>query len=305
MTDSIKPAFDFDGTLPHLPADKRAELARALTILFEEFEDVRTTASSAPKKLARIQHVILFGSFAKGTWVEDHKSGYMSDYDLLVVVSSEFATDYGTYWYKAEERLLRDHKIGREVNFIVHSLSEVNNKLNEGQYFFSDIRREGIALYELSREKRLADPATVDKAATKQRAREYFDQYFPQIASALSGTDHFIKENHLKDAAFMLHQATERAYNCFLLVHTLYSPPSHNIKFLRSLAEDIDADLIGAWPRAGKQDRAAFELLKRTYIDARYSPKFDVTKDQLEWLVQHTRTLEATVKTACEKKLGG
>ncbi len=304
MTDTTRPMFDFSDALAHLPADKQAELARALHILFEEFEDVRAVATTAPKKLARILHVLLFGSFARGTWVEDHKSGYMSDYDLLIVVSSEFATDYSTYWYKAEERILRDPKIGREVNFIVHPLSEVNTRLAEGQYFFSDIRREGIPLYELSRDKRLIDPAEVNEAEAKEKAKEYFEFWFPKIEEFCIDAQACIDRKSYEKAAFELHQAVESAYNCFLLTHTLYSPPSHNIKFLRSLAEDIDASLIDAWPRASKRDRAAFELLKRAYIDARYSPKFDVTKDQLDWLTHHTRTLEAAVKQACEAKLG-
>ena len=46
-----------------------------------------------------------------------------------------------------------------------------------------------------------------------------------------------------KDAAFAIHQAVERAYICVLLVHTLYFPRSHNIKFLRSLAEDVEKRL--------------------------------------------------------------
>ena len=32
--------------------------------------------------------VVLFGSHARGDWVEDPETGYRSDYDLLVVVES-------------------------------------------------------------------------------------------------------------------------------------------------------------------------------------------------------------------------
>src|SRR5690606_26819040 len=72
-------------------------------------------------------------------------------------------------------------------------------------------------------------------------------------------------------AAFALHQAVERAYGCYLLTHTFYFPRSHNIKFLRSLAEDKDERLVAAWPRDSKIDRRRFELLKRAYVEARYS----------------------------------
>jgi hypothetical protein len=67
----------------------------------------------------------------------------------------------------------------------------------------------------------------------------------------------------------MLHPAVERSYACFLLVRTNYVPRSHNIKFLRSLAEDQDKRLIEAWPRETKVDRRRFELLKRAYVEAR------------------------------------
>jgi predicted nucleotidyltransferase len=38
-------------------------------------------------KRGRILKLILFGSYARGDWVEDRKSGYRSDYDVLVVVN--------------------------------------------------------------------------------------------------------------------------------------------------------------------------------------------------------------------------
>ncbi len=56
----------------------------------------------------RILKLVLFGSYARGDWVEDRSSGYLSDYDLLVVVNdARFAEQYEA-WEKAEERLLQE-----------------------------------------------------------------------------------------------------------------------------------------------------------------------------------------------------
>ncbi|MBL4639323.1 MAG: HEPN domain-containing protein [Kordiimonadaceae bacterium] len=299
----IKPVFDLAEKLPHLPENKQAELSRALAIIFEEFEDARALATSEQKRMGRILHVVLFGSFTGDKWVEDAKSGYMSDYDLLVVVNNAAITDYSTYSYKAEERLLRHPAIQREVNFIVHDYAEVNSKLAEAQYFFSDIVREGISLYELTKAKSLTSPATLDEATAKKQAQEYFEQSFPKIEGALKGAQFHSDEGDVNWAAFMLHQATEAAYNCLLLTHTLYSPPSHNIKFLRSLSENLDNTLIEAWPRATKADRATFATLKRAYVDARYSPHYEISKDQLNWLLDKVKALEIWVKASCEAKV--
>ncbi|WP_205679332.1 hypothetical protein [Brevundimonas lutea] len=58
-------------------------------------------------------------------------------------------------------------------------------------------------------------------------------------------------------------------------------PRSHNIKFLRSLAEDVDRRLTAAWPWEARADRCRFELLKRAYVEARYSDQYDVTPENL------------------------
>ena len=53
-------------------------------------------------------------------------------------------------------------------------------------------------------------------------------------------------KNH---SAFELHQAIEQAYSTLLLTLTNYDPHSHNLTFLRSLAEEQDRRLVDAWPR--------------------------------------------------------
>jgi uncharacterized protein len=94
--------------LDHLPLRKRRELDRVVRILFDEFEDAVKGKLTPGRKNGRILKLILFGSFARGDWVEDRKSGYRSDFDLLVVVNHEEFTDLLDYWDHAEEHLLRE-----------------------------------------------------------------------------------------------------------------------------------------------------------------------------------------------------
>ena len=46
----------------------------------------------------------------------------------------------------------------------------------------------------------------------------------------------------------MLHQATERLYQCLFLVRTLYTPKTHNLNRLRQLAEEMEPSLKQVWP---------------------------------------------------------
>ena len=56
--------------LAHLPDRKRRELERVAAILFDEFDDALKTKLSMKGKRGRILKLILFGSYARGDWVE-------------------------------------------------------------------------------------------------------------------------------------------------------------------------------------------------------------------------------------------
>src|SRR5688572_27085545 len=82
-------ALTLTDSLDHLPASKRRELARVLEIIFFEVEQFRAAKLSAKRASGTILKIILYGSYARGDWVEDRLSGYRSDYDLLIIVNNE------------------------------------------------------------------------------------------------------------------------------------------------------------------------------------------------------------------------
>lgn len=98
-------------------------------------------------------------------------------------------------------------------------------------------------------------------------------------------------------------QAAEHFYHCTLLVLTLYSPKSHRLNFLRSHAEEVAAELVEAWPRADKFSRRCFELLREAYVNARYSPHYAITAEELAWIGERVAVLENLVRQVCERRL--
>jgi predicted nucleotidyltransferase len=291
----------------HLPPAKQRELERVLQILMAEFDAITARATQPWRRNGKIYKIILFGSYARNDWVDEPENGYQSDFDLLIVVSHRDLTEIADYWYVAEDKILRDQAIGRPVNIIVHSLEEVNQALRRGEYFWVDIARDGIALYELPQHG-LAAPMPASPTDALELASGYFEEWLPAIGRSLATAETQAKQGSdalgwRKDAAFTLHQATERAYACFLLVRTLYFPRSHNIKFLRSLAEDNEPRLIEAWPRATKLDRRRFELLKRAYVEARYSASYAIGATDLEALTSSVRLLRDIVEQVSRERL--
>jgi predicted nucleotidyltransferase/HEPN domain-containing protein len=294
--------------LDHLPPAKQRELERVVQILFENFEEATAIATADWKKRARILKVILYGSYARGGWVDEPHTakGYKSDFDLLIIVNHPKLTDRVEFWSSAEEQLDRELSVTRNlktpVNFIVHTLQEVNDGLAHGRYFFMDVARDGIALYQ-SDDTELPEPRPKTPKQALAMAREYFEEWLPSAAEFYGSAQHSVAQGWLKKAAFDLHQSTERYYHCVLLVCTFYTPHVHNLGFLRTQAERIDARLVEAWPRETKADRSRFEKLKEAYVKARYSRHYRISEDELAWLSERIERLGQAVEVICAERI--
>lgn len=290
-------------SLEYLPELKQRELARIVEIILEEFADAVGGGTAAFKLKGRILKIILFGSYARGTWVDEPHTmkGYRSDYDILVVVNNRKLAD-PEYWYKATDRLMHDKAIKTPVGVVVHAAREMNNYLNDGHYFFSDIRRDGVVLYELD-DRPLAQPRPLNATDAYRIAKEHFDTRFSYVEGFAAAAKFQLDRKDLKLAAFELHQSIESAYSVVLLTHTNYSPPSHNLKFLRSLAEDRDIRLVDVWPRDVHRETAWFNILNEAYVKARYSRHYEITEEALIWLIERATHLHELVQMICTEHL--
>ena len=294
--------------LDHLPAAKQRDLDRVLQILFQEFDDAIGQPTKEWKKKGRILKVILYGSHARGGWVDEPHTakGYISDFDILIIVSDQRLTDRVQYWARAEETLNREYAITQNlrtpVNFIVHTLHEVNDGLAQGRFFFMDVAKDGIALYQ-SDTRDLAEPKPKTPEQALKMATEYFDEWFPSAVALKEGADFYIGKGRLKEAAFSMHQATERLFHCVLLVCTNYSPHTHALGFLRTQAERLDVRLSNVWPTESRKYRAMFEKLKAAYVKARYSKFYRISEEELTWLGERVEELGRIVQEVCAERI--
>src|SRR3546814_15804655 len=94
--------------LDHLPGPKRRELERVVEIIFDEFGHATENATGR-RNGARILKIVLFGSHARGDWVDAPLSAtqYQSAYDTLILVSQLEMPDRAASWPKAEDSHIR------------------------------------------------------------------------------------------------------------------------------------------------------------------------------------------------------
>jgi hypothetical protein len=184
------------------------------------------------------------------------------------------------YWGPADDHLMREVTIAQSVsapvNFIVHTLKDVNKQLELGRPFFVDILKQGIALYEAEDHPFVAPQNLPPQQAPRRGSRAISMSGFESASRDLPETpvmpNWLSQETPSRAPHFCSTKLRSSFYHCTLLVLTLYSPKSHKLNFLRGHAEEVAPSLIAAWPRDDRFSRRCFELLRQAYVNARYSP---------------------------------
>jgi predicted nucleotidyltransferase len=299
-------------SIEHLPGQKQEELRRLTEILRDEFGKAIAHRRAPSLRDGRILKIVLFGSHARGTQVVDPKGRYFSDYDLLVVVDHEDLTDTWKYWSKAEDRMLEELSLAEypiPLTLIVHSIDDINHQLRRGRYFYIDIAREGIALFEEGGHA-FDDPVPLSEEEARMEAQTHFGKWYRSAvrrkrAFAMERAEGVVTNDPdwQRDSAFVLHQAAERCYFCILLVVKLYMPKSHNLNYLSKQAEQIDHRLAGVWKRDTKFGQRCFELLRAAYVKSRYSDHYNITDRELDWLSGCVDDLLELTREICEDRL--
>jgi predicted nucleotidyltransferase/HEPN domain-containing protein len=293
-------------SLDHLPAGKRKELDLVVGVLREGFAEALIRRTMPRYRNGKLLKIILFGSYARGDWVEDPKGRYFSDFDILVVVNHEDLTDLEKFWGGPDATLLKELASGERLrtqpNFIVHSLDDVNEQLRLGRYFFTDILRDGITLFEHE-----GAPFILPEPLSSQDAyvetKGYFEKWSVRSENSRLLAQDARARGMANDAAFLLHQAAERAYHGLILTLTLYSAKTHRLNLLRNRAEAMDQRLVGIWPGSNKFERQGFDLIRRAYVEARYSDFYEVSAEHLTWMDDRVKILQAAMHTIALERI--
>lgn len=285
-------------SIAYLPKDKQAEL----NFLVKEIL----------KRLPQTEFIILFGSYATGNYVrrsvriEDGgiPTIKISDYDIYVITSGFNSKKAETVLDNVEDIFFAGKDFDRDtpVQFINDDIKMLNKYLEEGRYFYTQIKQEGIVLYN-SRKYKLARRRKLNYTEIKEQAQAYFDEKFQTANEFLHTAKLIYKEEYYKRTSFQLHQACENYYYAIRLTFTLRNNKQHNLSKLSSSTKRYAEDLATVFPQDTPEEKRLFTLLKSAYVEARYNPYFVVTKEDIDALVPKVELLRDITKQICTAKI--
>ncbi|MFV0340504.1 MAG: HEPN domain-containing protein [Parachlamydiaceae bacterium] len=274
--------------------------------------DLHFIVEAVLQRLKQTEMIILFGSYARNDYVvydEKYEFGklqfYLSDYDILVVTSG--VSDGGAirslsnvedlYYDRA-----KDPDRQPPVQFISEDMKKLNKYLNDGRYFYTQIKQEGVVLYDSGKHK-LARRRKLSFEEIKQQAQEYYDDKFKTANSFLDLAQYSYNKEDYKMASFLLHQACENLIYAIRLVNTLENPKQHNLTKLLNSVKKYSNEFIKVFPQDTPEEKRLFELIKAAYVNGRYDPDFVVTKEDIDALVPKVELLRDITKRICEEKI--
>ncbi len=245
-------------SLEYLPNSKREELQEIVKIILD----------NSSKKT---EMILLYGSHATGNWAEERYSGddgivyeHKSDFDILVVTSSVESSKKWVVWKRVKKKIQRRKSISTWVSLITIDIRTLNNELKKGRYFYCDIKKEGIVLYD-SEKCKLAKAKEMTAEELKEEAEGHYKKWFTSASEFLISFRSNFERNSLNIAAFELHQVTERLFSTTLLVFTGYKPKLHDLEKLYGQVIGQSQSFISIFPQTADFEKQNFDLLKRAY----------------------------------------
>lgn len=256
--------------------------------------------------------IILYGSYARGgyvLWDEKIEFGthtsYQSDYDILIVIANPSA--------KYSENLIRDkvtpkydkifnHRRHASPQFIVEHIDHLNKELSRSQYFFTDIIKEGIKMYD-DKKFKLAKPCELSFSEIKEIAEFEYGIYYPDGENFMYHGNIDLEREKYRLGSFQLHQSCERLYCAISLVFTNYRPKTHKLNELLARVKEYSRELITVFPENTEFEKRCYDLICRAYIEARYNRNFVVTKEELTYMLERTEILKEITARICTEKI--
>jgi len=280
--------------ITHLPEHIQADLKAILGVLIPKY--------------AEIEMVILFGSFARGDFQIDQyiENGniysYRSDYDLLIIINNGDKVHADTFLFSILDKL-EELKLNLDtsIHIELESIYFVNKALQEGNGFFGDVKKEGIFLFNSSRYE-LAEKRDLSPTEVQAIAQQDFDEWFNSANNFLFLYKTAFDNEIFKEAAFLLHQATERYYGAIQLVFAGYKPKTHDLDLLGRRAKGLHKEFGKVFPKASIVERQRFMLLRKAYVDARYKSNYKITKADLEYLSEQVLLLRKLTEQLVKRK---
>ena len=272
-------------------------------------DDLKQIVKLVVDKLPRTEMIILYGSYARGDFVEfDERfefgilTSFMSDYDILVITSETDAKQAGRILETVDNLYYKRPEHQVPIQFINDDIGKFNSDLAARRYFYTDIKKEGILLYNSGNFK-LERARKLNYKEIYTQAKEYYEKKTKRSEDFFFLAESAYASGRYVIASFNLHQACENLFYAIRLVFTLKNSKQHNLYKLLGSTHKYSPELRNIFSSSSDKEKRLFELLKVAYVEARYNLDFDISKEDIEALMSKVKKFFVLTEKICKARL--
>ena len=222
---------------------------------------------------------------------------YQCHYCLLMVTETNTridheVQDYANYIYQ-----------DGSITIICHGQEAISEAIQNNSRFFIEVYSSGDLLYSHNGINILNITKRYDLANAAIKAHKQYQHRISLAEAFLTGAQECLAKQQYTVCTFLLHQVVEQCCIGIIRVFLAYRSEVHNLKRLLLLCNAFSDAPYNLFLNGVSEDGRLFEILLKSYSQARYGSTFQVQKLEAEALFKKISAFLMMTSSMCEDKI--
>lgn len=190
-----------------------------------------------------------------------------------------------------------------QVTVLCHGEATIKERIEANSCFFSSIVSKGKLIYTKEGYVDAEFNARYNPVKILEKAERHFFHRISLAIGFLRSAEESLARGQHNIATFLLHQAMEQSCIVLIRVHIDYRSEFHNLNRLLGLTRCFSDRPTNLMIGERSSDRRLFDILIKSYGQARYAPEFFVAQKDAEELHAKVSAFVELTKTMCASKM--
>jgi HEPN domain-containing protein len=191
-----------------------------------------------------------------------------------------------------------------EVTVVCHGESTIMEEIHSNNGFFITVFTKGKNIYTRDGFLNIEPIPKFNPSKSLEKAEKHYSHRISLVEGFRECARESLSRGNYAITTFLLHQAVEQACIMLIRVHISYRSEFHNLKRLLSLCKCFSDEPYNLLVGENPANRRLFEILIKSYGQARYSSEFVVSQKDAQELFDMVSAFIELVKAMCGGKLG-
>lgn len=217
-------------------------------------------------------------------------------YFLLMIMESSTRNEHEV------QDFCRSHFSEGKITILSHGIETIKDSIQKNNRFFITILNEGSLLYNSTGILAQDNEIQFDPSQNFEKAKKHFEHRIKLAQGFLDAAADSYANQHYAIAIFLTHQVIEQCTIALIRVNLAYRSDIHHLGRQLDLCCCFSEEPSNLF-RTKKDDLSLFEILLRSYSQARYKDTFKVDSDDADKLVSKAYAFFELTKKICANKI--